>query len=242
MTKERLNNENFEKLVQSYGGEVSVNNKYTDLHKEAIIKALKSKNEKQSCRNLEKIGIENSLKKEKISTSLYLGTTKGGKKVYFRTEFSKDGIKCIPSVDLLNVGINIDSFNFYNSSGRVKSFNGQFPKRRKGESNFTEITLAYLLAFSHICEYKKVSHVDGVPSRELTRELMYLVMPEVEGEDEDSSFYGITWNTVIKAWELPQDQDFHLYKRYFNSLVSTELYEMRKARDEKKKKRISRVA
>lgn len=242
MTKERLNNENFEKLVQSYGGEVSVNNKYTDLHKEAIIKALKSKNEKQGCRNLEKIGIENSLKKEKISTSLYLGTTKGGKKVFFRTEFTKEGIKCVPSVDLLNVGINIDSFNFYNSGGRVKSFNGQYPKRRKGESNLTEITLAYLLAFSHICEHKKVGHIEGVPSRELTRELMYLVMPEVEGEDEESSFYGITFNTIIKAWDLPKDKDFHLYKRYFNSLVQSELNEMKVSRESLKKKRLYRVA
>lgn len=242
MTKNTYNIDNFEQLLQTYESENSINSNYTNLHKDAIIDAFITKNAIQGCRSLEKKGIKNSLKKEKISTSLYLGTTKGGKKVFFRTEFTKDGIKCVPSVDLLNVGINIDSFNFYHSVGRVKSFNGQYPKRRKGESNLTEITLAYLLAFSHICEYKKVGHIEGVPSRELTRELMYLVMPEVEGEDEESSFYGITFNTIIKAWDLPKDKDFHLYKRYFNSLVQSELNEMKLSRESLKMKRLYRVA
>lgn len=242
MTKNTFNIDNFEQLLQTYKSEISINSNYTNLHKDAIIDAFITKNSRQGCRSLEKKGIENSLKKEKISTSLYLGTTKGGKKVFFRTEFTKEGIKCVPSVDLLNVGINIDSFNFYNSGGRVKSFNGQYPKRRKGESNLTEITLAYLLAFSHICEHKKVGHIEGVPSRELTRELMYLVMPEVEGEDEESSFYGITFYTIIKAWDLPKDKDFQLYKRYFNSLVQSELNEMKVSRESLKKKRLYRVA
>ena len=87
-----------------------------------------------------------------------------------------------------------------------------------------------------------VGHVEGKPSRELTRELMYLVMPEVEGEDEDSSFYGITWNTIIKAWELPKAEDFHLYKSYFNSLVKNELGEMKKERENLKVKKRLRVA
>ena len=71
---------------------------------------------------------------------------------------------------------------------------------------------------------------------------MYLVMPEVEGEDEDSSFYGITWNTIIKAWELPKAEDFNLYKSYFNSLVKNELGEMKKERKSLKSKKHSRVA
>jgi len=242
MIKKRLNKEDVDRFWESYSDEISETRKYTEMHKYAIAEAYQSKNAEQGCRNLEKKGIENSLKKEKINTSLYLGTTKGGKKVFFRTEFSQDGIKCVPSVDLLNVGINIDSFNFHNSGGRLKSFNGQFPKKRRGEANFTEMTVAYLLAFSHICKYRKVGHVEGKPSKELTRELMYLVMPEVEGEDEDSSFYGITWNTIIKAWELPRAEDFHLYKSYFNSLVKNELGEMEKERKSFKTKKHSKVA
>ena len=38
------------------------------------------------------------------------------------------------------------------------------------------------MAFNHICEYKKVGFVNNRPSKELVRELMYLTMPEVEGE------------------------------------------------------------
>jgi len=55
---------------------------------------------------------------------------------------------------------------------------------------------------------------------------MYLVMPEVEGRNEKSTFYGIMWSTVIEAWELPAAEDFIRYKSYFNSLVKTELKEM----------------
>ena len=242
MIKKRLNKEDIERFWKSYSNQNFETRKYTEMHKLAIAEAYQSKNAEQGCRNLEKKGIENSLKKEKINTSLYLGTTKGGKKVFFRTEFSQDGIKCVPSVDLLNVGINNDSFNFHNSGGRLKSFNGQFPKKRRGEANLTEMTVAYLLAFSHICKYRKVGHAEGKPSKELTRELMNLVMPEVEGEDEDSSFYGITWNTIIKAWELPRAEDFHLYKSYFNSLVKNGLGEMEKERKSFKTKKHSKVA
>ena len=51
-------------------------------------------------------------------------------------------------------------------------------------------------------------------------------MPEVESRNEKSTFYGITWSTVIEAWELPAAEDFIRYKSYFNSLVKTELKEM----------------
>ena len=68
-----------------------------------------------------------------------------------------------------------------------------------------------------------------MPSRELTRELMYLVMPEVEGRNERSKFFGMTWHTVISAWELPPAEDFYRYKSYFDSLVKTELKEIDEA-------------
>ena len=58
---------------------------------------------------------------------------------------------------------------------------------------------------------------------------MYLVMPEVEGRNENSPYYGIMWSTVIEAWKLPAANDFHRYKSYFNSLVNSELKEMEKA-------------
>jgi hypothetical protein len=74
-----------------------------------------------------------------------------------------------------------------------------------------------------------VGHVGSVPSKELTRELMYLVMPEVEGRNENSPYYGIMWSTVIEAWKLPAANDFYRYKSYFNSLVNTELKEMEKS-------------
>ena len=82
------------------------------------------------------------------------------------------------------------------------------------------------MAFSHICEFKKVGFVNNRPSRELVRELMYLTMPEVEGRNEDSKMYGITWQTVIDAWEFEVCENYHLYKSYFNGCVKTDLKNM----------------
>ena len=144
---------------------------------------------------LQKKGFVNTKKLEEIKTKLYLGDYKG-KKVNFYTTFTKDEIICKSSVDLETVGKNLDKLNTY-SSGRKKSYVGNYPTTRKGGSNISRITLTYLMAFSHICKYKKVGFVNNRPSRELVRELMYLTMPEVEGRNEDSKMYGITWQTVI---------------------------------------------
>ena len=195
----------------------------TELRKQMIFDQMKSK---RYGANLRQKGIENSFAKPKIKTRLYLGKTAGGKKVYFYVEVSRYGIKCSSTVDLYEVAKQMDTFEFDQSGGRAKSFVGQYPTRRMGEGNLTKITIAWLLAFQHICTFRKVGHVDSIPSRELTRELMYLVMPEVEGRNEKSTFYGIMWSTVIEAWELPAAEDFIRYKSYFNSLVKTELKEM----------------
>ena len=82
------------------------------------------------------------------------------------------------------------------------------------------------MAFNHICTYKKVGFVNNRPSRELVRELMYLTMPEAE-TSEDSKMYGVTWLSVIKAWDLEPSKDYHLYKRYFNVCVDTDLKNMK---------------
>ena len=177
----------------------------TELRKQMIFDQMKSK---RYGANLRQKGIENSFAKPKIKTRLYLGKTAGGKKVYFYVEFSRYGIKCSSTVDLYEVAKQMDTFEFDQSGGRAKSFVGQYPTRRMGEGNLTKITIAWLLAFQHICTFRKVGHVDSIPSRELTRELMYLVMPEVEGRNEKSTFYGIMWSTVIEAWELPAAEDF----------------------------------
>ena len=198
----------------------------TEFHKQLIFEKMRSK---RYGAKLRQKGVENSFAKPKIKTRLYLGKTAGGKKVYFHVEFSKYGIKCSSTADLYEIAKQIESFQFDQSEGRAKSFEGQLPTRRKGNSNITKITIAWLLAFQHICTFKKVGHVDSIPSKELTRELMYLVMPEVEGRNEASTFYGIMWSTVIEAWDLPTAEDFYQYKRYFNSLVKTELKEMERA-------------
>jgi hypothetical protein len=132
-------------------------------------------------------------------------------------------------MDLSEIGKNLDSFQFDQDGGRAKNYAGELPKRRLGKSNLTKIDLAYFLAFQHICEFKKVGHVGNTPSRELTRELMYLVKPAVESDNERSSYYAITWMSVLEAWELPYATDYHNFKRYFNSLVNTELKEMEQA-------------
>ena len=106
------------------------------------------------------------------------------------------------------IGKNFNQLNTY-QSGRIKSFIGALPTTRKGGSNITQITLAYLMAL-HICTYKKVGFVNNRPSRELVRELMYLTIPETE-TSEDSK-YGVTWFSVIKAWNLEPSEDYHLYK------------------------------
>ena len=102
---------------------------------------------------LRKKGFANTKKLEEIKTKLYLGDYKG-KKVNFYTTFTKDEIICKSSVDLDRRRINKKQLNTY-LSGRTKSYVGNYPTTRKGESNISRITLAYLLAFSHICKYKK---------------------------------------------------------------------------------------
>ncbi len=172
----------------------------------------------------QKEGITNAMKLQEIKTKLYLGDYKG-KKVNFYTTFTRNDIVCKPNIDFEVVGRNFEQLNTY-QNGRIKSFIGNFPTTRKGGSNITRITLAYLMAFNHICEYKKVGFVNNRPSKELVRELMYLTMPEVEGRNEDSRMYGITWSSVIKAWDLESDPNYDMYKKYFNSIVNTDLKNM----------------
>ena len=199
---------------------------FNGLQKKAIYDRMRSKSHGAGIRSK---GIENALAMPSIKTRLYLGKTAGGKKIYFTAEFSKKEINCSSTIDLREVAKQLDSFDFDQSGGRARNFAGKFPTRRKGSSNFTKMTIAWLLAFQHICTFKQVGHVGSVPSKELTRELMYLVMAEVEGVNENSPYYGVMWSTVIEAWKLPAANDFHRYKSYFNSLVNTELKEMEKS-------------
>lgn len=171
-----------------------------------------------------KKGISNAEKLAEIKTKLYLGDFKG-RKVNFYVTFSPNNIVCKSNIDLETIGKNFDRLDTY-QNGRIRSFIGNYPTTRKGASNITKITLAYLMAFTHICTYKKVGFVNGAPSKELMRELMYLTMPEAEAS-EDSKMYGVTWSTVIKAWNLEPSRDYHLYKRYFNSCVNTDLKNMK---------------
>ena len=55
-------------------------------------------------------------------------------------------------------------------------------------------------------------------------------MPEVEGRNEDSKMYGITWSSVIEAWNLQADPNYDMYKKYFNSLINTDLKNMNEVR------------
>ena len=181
-------------------------------------------NHKNTLSKLQKKGFANTKKLIEIKTKLYLGDF-NEKKVNFYTTFTKDEIICKASVDLETVGKNFDQLNSY-SSGRTKSYVGNYPTTRKGMSNISRITLAYLMAFSHISKYKKVGFVNDRPSKELVRELMYLTMPVVEGRNEDSRMYGITWQTVIDAWEFEACENYHLYKSYFNGCVKTDLKNM----------------
>ena len=181
-------------------------------------------------------GIENAEKLKEIKTKLYLGDFKG-RKVNFYVTFSPNNIECKSNIDLETIGKNFDKLNIY-QNGRIKSFIGHYPTTRKGGSNITPMTLAYLMAFTHVCTYKKVGFVDDRPSRELVSELMYLTMPEAE-TSEDSKMYGVTWFTVIKAWNLEPSEDYHLYKRYFNDCVNTDLKNMKKVEKPKEKRKAS---
>jgi len=181
-------------------------------------------------------GIENAEKLKEIKTKLYLGDFKG-RKVNFYVTFSPNNIECKSNIDLETIGKNFDKLNTY-QNGRIKSFIGHYPTTRKGGSNITPMTLAYLMAFTHICTYKKVGFVNDRPSRELVRGLMYLTMPEAE-TSEDSKMYGVTWFTVIKAWNLEPSEDYHLYKRYFNDCVNTDLKNMKEVEKPKEKRKAS---
>ena len=181
-------------------------------------------------------GIENAEKLKEIKTKLYLGDFKG-RKVNFYVAFSPNNIECKSNIDLETIGKNFDELNTY-QNGRIKSFIGHYPTTRKGGSNITPMTLAYLMAFTHVCTYKKVGFVNDRPSRELVRELMYLTMPEAE-TSEDSKMYGVTWFTVIKAWNLEPSDDYHLYKRYFNDCVNTDLKNMKEVEKPKEKRKAS---
>ena len=182
------------------------------------------------------IGISNAEKLKEIKTKLYLGDFRG-RKVNFYVTFSPNNIECKSNIDLETIGRNFDDLNTY-QNGRIKSFVGNYPTTRKGGSNITQITLAYLMAFTHICTYKKVGFVNNRPSKELVRELMYLTMPEAE-TNNDSKMYGVTWFTVIKAWNLEPSEDYHLYKRYFNGCVDTDLKNMKEIEKPKENRRAS---
>ena len=182
------------------------------------------------------IGISNAEKLKEIKTKLYLGDFRG-RKVNFYVTFSPNNIECKSNIDLETIGRYFDDLNTY-ENGRIKSFVGNYPTTRKGGSNITQITLAYLMAFTHICTYKKVGFVNDRPSKELVRELMYLTMPEAETND-DSKMYGVTWFTVIKAWNLEPSEDYHLYKRYFNGCVNTDLKNMKEIEKPKENRRAS---
>ena len=182
------------------------------------------------------IGISNAEKLKEIKTKLYLGDFRG-RKVNFYVTFSPNNIECKSNIDLETIGRYFDDLNTY-ENGRIKSFVGNYPTTRKGGSNITQITLAYLMAFTHICTYKKVGFVNDRPSKELVRELMYLTMPEAETND-DSKMYGVTWFTVINAWNLEPSEDYHLYKRYFNGCVDTDLKNMKELKKHKENKKAS---
>ena len=198
------------------------------------IEAVKSRENYLS--KFREIGISNAEKLKEIKTKLYLGDFRG-RKVNFYVTFSPNDIECKSNIDLETIGRNFEDLNTY-QNGRIKSFVGNYPTTRKGGSNITQITLAYLMAFTHICTYKKVGFVNDRPSKELVRELMYLTMPEAETND-DSKMYGVTWFTVIKAWNLEPSEDYHLYKRYFNGCVDTDLKNMKELKKHKENKKAS---
>ena len=181
-------------------------------------------------------GISNAEKLKEIKTKLYLGDFRS-RKVNFYVNFSPNNIECKSNIELETIGRNFGELNTY-QNGRIKSFIGNYPTTRKGGSNITQITLAYLMAFSHICTHKKAGYVNDRPSKELVRELMYLTMPEAE-TSVDSKMYGVTWFTVIKAWNLEPNEDYQLYKRYFMDCVNTDLKNMKEVGNPKEKRKAS---
>ena len=68
---------------------------------------------------------------------------------------------------------------------------------------------------------------------------MSLVMPEVEGRNEDSIFYGITARNLVKAWNFPLIKDYDLYKKYFNSLVQMDLKDIKNSTNQDLHKHIA---
>ena len=56
---------------------------------------------------------------------------------------------------------------------------------------------------------------------------------------EDSKMYGVTWFTVIKAWKLEPSEDYHLYKRYFNGCVNTDLRNIKELEKPLEKRKVS---
>ena len=107
-------------------------------------------------------GISNTEKLKEIKTKLYIGVFKG-RKVNFYVTFSPNNIVCKSNIDLEIIGKNFSQLNTY-QNGKIKSFVGNYPTTIKGGSNITQITLAYLMAFTHICTYKKVGFVNNAPS------------------------------------------------------------------------------
>ena len=191
---------------------------------------LKRKSRKEELIIFNNIGLENSKKLTEIKTKLYLGNYKG-KKLHFYATFTRTGFSCSSNIDLEVVGKNINELEVY-PTGRTKSFLGQYPTTRKGGSNISRMTLAYLSAYEHICNFKQVGHINGKPSKSLVRDLMSLTMTEVECNNEKSKWYGVSISTVIKAWELMDDPNYLLYKKYFNAYVENTIRSMNKVKKE----------
>ena len=229
MTNQLLEKQTKEKIIKKKGKIMRIND-LTQFQIEAV------ENRENFLSKFREKGISNAEKLKEIKTKLYLGDFRG-RKVNFYVTFSPNIIECKSNIDLETIGRNFGELTTY-QNGRIKSFIGNYPTTRKGGSNITQITLAYLMAFSHICTYKKVGYVNDRPSKELVRELMYLTMPEAE-TSEDSKMYGVTWYTVIKAWNLEPSEDYHLYKRYFNGCVDTDLKNMKEVKNPKENRRAS---
>ena len=191
---------------------------------------LKRESRKEELIIFNNIGLENSKKLTEIKTKLYLGNYKG-KKLNFYTTFTRKGLSCSSNIDLEVVGKNFNELEVY-PSGRTKSFLGQYPTTRKGGSNISRMTLAYLLAYDHICNFKQVGHINGTPSKSLVRDLMSLTMPEVECNNEKSKWYGVSISSVIKEWGFIDDPNYLLYKRYFNAYVENQIRSMHMVKKE----------
>ena len=97
----------FEALFESVYKEKLTQVNYMSF-KKAIVDQIRSKSYGKSIQNK---GFENSLAKPRIKTKLFLGKTAGGKKVYFNVEFSKQGIKCTSTIDLMEVARQIEHLN-----------------------------------------------------------------------------------------------------------------------------------